>query len=86
MTDDFLLTASGASFPLTAQLVESAEQLEVAALQAIQVIGEDVPLSALRPEEVAMLRKAVAAAHGAGRDIRLIATVVQRRAEGQFPR
>lgn len=83
MPNDFLLTGDGASFPLTAQLVECADQLETASLQALQVIGDDVPLAALRPEEIAALRDAVAAAHGAGRDIRLIATAVQRRADGQ---
>ncbi len=79
MTDDFLLTGDGARFPLTAQLVECADQLETASLQALQVLGEDVPVSVLRPEEIAALREAVAAAHGAGRDIRLIATAVPRR-------
>ncbi|AXK90021.1 hypothetical protein [Nocardia farcinica] len=82
MADDFLLTADKARFPLTAQLVKCADELETASQQALQVIGEDVPLAALRPEEIAALREAVAAAHGAGRDIRLIATAVQRRADG----
>ena len=82
MTDDFLLTGDQAKLPLATQLIEYADQLESASLQALQVIGEDVPLVALRPEEIAALREAVAAAHGAGRDIRLIATAVQRRADG----
>lgn len=79
---DFLLTRDGARFPLTAQLVESADQLETASLQALQLLGEDVPVSVLRPEEIAALRQAVNAAHAAGRDLRLIATAVQRRADG----
>lgn len=82
MTDDFLLTGDGATIPLTSLLVECADQLESASLQALQVIGEDVPRAALRPAEIDALRAAVATAIGAGRDIRLIATAVQRRADG----
>ncbi|WP_280186486.1 MULTISPECIES: hypothetical protein [Nocardia] len=83
MSDDFLLNGAGATIPLTSLLVECADQLETASLQAVQVIGEDVPLAVLRPEEIGALRAAVAAAIGAGRDIRLIATAVQHRADGQ---
>lgn len=84
MVDDFLLTGDSATDPLAVQLVAYADTLEQTALLARGLLDHDVPVVALRPEEIEALRAAVSSAHGAGRDFRLIATAVQDRVNGDF--
>lgn len=85
MTDDFLLTGDAATNPLARELVEYADQIATAATRARQLFLHDVTMVALVEEEKDGLLQATDAAQEAARDLRLIASAVQDRADGRRP-